>query len=55
MVVYCELLLLLCRLLGCEVYFGDVFYLYSRLLERVVKFNDDFGGGLIIVLLIIEI
>lgn len=27
-VVYCQMFLLLCCFFGCEVYFGDVFYLY---------------------------
>lgn len=43
------------RFLGREVYFGDVFYFYFRLLERVVKMNDDYGGGFLIVFLVIEI
>lgn len=43
MVVYCEVFLLLCCFLGCEVYFGDVFYFYFCLLECVVKIivNDE--------------
>lgn len=53
--VYCELLLLLCRFLGCEVYLGDVFYLYFCLLECVVKLSDVKGGGFLIVLFFIEI
>lgn len=53
--VYCEFFLLLCCLLGCEVYLGDVFYLYLCLLECVVKLSDELGGGLMIVLLFVEI
>lgn len=49
------MLLFLCCLLGCEVYLGDVFYLYLRLFECVVKLSDVLGGGSMIVLLIIEI
>ena len=33
---------------------GDVFYLHSRLLERSAKLNEDFGGGSITALPIIE-
>lgn len=40
---------------GCEVYFGDIFYLYLRFLECVGKLSKEYGGGLIIVLLIVEI
>lgn len=47
--------LLFCCFLGCEVYLGDVFYFYLWLLEWVVKLNDLFGGGSMIVFLIVEI
>lgn len=53
--VYCELFLILCWFFGCEVYLGDIFYIYLWLLEWVVWFFDDFGGGLMIVLLVIQI
>lgn len=33
---------------------GDIFYLHSRLLERACKLNDDFGGGSLTALPIIE-
>ncbi|WHI70667.1 F0F1 ATP synthase subunit alpha [Staphylococcus epidermidis] len=51
---YRELSLLLRRPPGREAYPGDVFYLHSRLLERVAKLNDDLGGGSITALPIIE-
>jgi F-type H+-transporting ATPase subunit alpha len=46
--------LLLRRPPGREAYPGDVFYLHSRLLERAVKLSDDFGGGSLTALPIIE-
>src|SRR3989344_225185 len=51
---YRELSLLLRRPSGREAYPGDVFYLHSRLLERAVKLNQDYGGGSITALPIIE-
>src|SRR5205807_9586077 len=33
---------------------GDVFYLHSRLLERAARLNDDFGGGSLTALPMIE-
>lgn len=53
-VAYRELSLLLKRPPGREAYPGDVFYLHSRLLERAAKLNDDFGGGSMTALPIIE-
>jgi len=53
-VAYREMSLLLRRPPGREAYPGDVFYLHSRLLERAVKLNKDFGGGSITALPIIE-
>jgi F-type H+-transporting ATPase subunit alpha len=53
-VAYREISLLLRRPPGREAYPGDVFYLHSRLLERAAKLNDDFGGGSITALPIIE-
>uniref|UniRef100_A0A3Q3MS07 ATP synthase subunit alpha n=1 Tax=Labrus bergylta TaxID=56723 RepID=A0A3Q3MS07_9LABR len=35
-------------------YPGDVFYLHSRLLERAAKMNDNFGGGSLTALPVIE-
>ncbi len=51
---YREISLLLRRPSGREAYPGDVFYLHSRLLERAVKLNKDFGGGSLTALPIIE-
>jgi F-type H+-transporting ATPase subunit alpha len=51
---YREMSLLLRRPPGREAYPGDVFYLHSRLLERAVNLNDDYGGGSITALPIIE-
>ena len=46
--------LLLRRPPGREAYPGDVFYLHSRLLERAAKMSDQFGGGSLTALPIIE-
>jgi proton translocating ATP synthase F1 alpha subunit len=46
--------LLLRRPPSREAYPGDVFYLHSRLLERAAKMSDDFGGGSLTSLPIIE-
>ncbi|CAN5728518.1 F0F1 ATP synthase subunit alpha [soil metagenome] len=51
---YREMSLLLRRPPGREAYPGDVFYLHSRLLERAARLNDDFGGGSLTALPIIE-
>jgi F-type H+-transporting ATPase subunit alpha len=51
---YREVSLLLRRPPGREAYPGDVFYLHSRLLERAVRLNKDFGGGSLTALPIIE-
>ena len=53
-VAYRQMSLLLRRPPGREAYPGDVFYLHSRLLERAAKMNDDFGGGSLTALPIIE-
>ena len=53
-VAYRALSLLLRRPPGREAYPGDVFYLHSRLLERAARLNDDFGGGSLTALPIIE-
>lgn len=51
---YRTLSLLLRRPPGREAYPGDVFYLHSRLLERAVRMNDEYGGGSLTALPIIE-
>src|SRR3989344_188352 len=51
---YREISLLLRRPPGREAYPGDVFYLHSRLLERACRLSQDFGGGSITALPIIE-
>lgn len=53
-VAYRALSLLLRRPPGREAYPGDVFYLHSRLLERAAKLSEEFGGGSITALPIIE-
>lgn len=53
-VAYRELSLLLKRPPGREAYPGDVFYLHSRLLERAAKLSDEYGGGSMTALPIIE-
>jgi len=52
---YRQLSLLLRRPPGREAYPGDVFYLHSRLLERSAKYADEYGGGSLTALPIIEI
>ncbi|MBN1366393.1 MAG: F0F1 ATP synthase subunit alpha [Dehalococcoidales bacterium] len=52
---YRQMSLLLRRPPGREAYPGDVFYLHSRLLERACKYSDEFGGGSLTALPIIEI
>ncbi|WP_426350061.1 F0F1 ATP synthase subunit alpha [Alloiococcus sp. CFN-8] len=53
-VAYRAISLLLERSPGREAYPGDVFYLHSRLLERSARLNENFGGGSITALPIIE-
>ena len=53
-VAYRALSLLLKRPPGREAYPGDVFYLHSRLLERACCLNENYGGGSITALPIIE-
>ena len=53
-VAYRQMSLLLRRPPGREAYPGDVFYLHSRLLERSAKMGDDYGGGSLTALPIIE-
>jgi F-type H+-transporting ATPase subunit alpha len=51
---YRQISLILRRPPGREAYPGDIFYLHSRLLERSARMNEDFGGGSITALPIIE-
>lgn len=51
---YRALSLLIRRPPGREAYPGDVFYLHSRLLERAVCISEEYGGGSITALPIIE-
>jgi F-type H+-transporting ATPase subunit alpha len=51
---YRQLSLLLRRPPGREAFPGDVFYLHSRLLERACKLSDEYGGGSLTALPIIE-
>ncbi|MCD7773638.1 MAG: F0F1 ATP synthase subunit alpha, partial [Ruminococcus sp.] len=53
-VAYRTMSLLLQRPTGREAYPGDVFYLHSRLLERACNLSDEYGGGSITALPIIE-
>lgn len=53
-VAYRTMSLLLQRPPGREAYPGDVFYLHSRLLERSCRLDEEFGGGSITALPIIE-
>ena len=51
---YRTLSLLLRRPPGREAYPGDVFYLHSRLLERASRLSEEFGGGSLTAIPIIE-
>jgi F-type H+-transporting ATPase subunit alpha len=51
---YRQISLILRRPPGREAYPGDVFYLHSRLLERAAKLGDEFGGGSLTALPVIE-
>ena len=51
---YRSMSLLLRRPSGREAYPGDVFYLHSRLLERAACLSEEFGGGSMTALPIIE-
>jgi F-type H+-transporting ATPase subunit alpha len=51
---YRQISLLLRRPPGREAYPGDVFYLHSRLLERAARMDDEYGGGSLTALPIIE-
>ncbi|XP_023226619.1 ATP synthase subunit alpha, chloroplastic-like [Centruroides sculpturatus] len=51
---YRELALLIRSAPAREAYPGDIFYLHSKLLERAGRFNDNFGGGSITALPIVQ-
>ena len=53
-VAYRQVSLILKRPSGREAYPGDVFYLHSRLLERACRVSDQYGGGSMTALPIIE-
>jgi F-type H+-transporting ATPase subunit alpha len=53
-VAYRALSLLLKRSPGREAYPGDIFYLHSRLLERACRLSEEYGGGSMTALPIIE-
>ncbi len=53
-VAYRQVSLVLTRPSGREAYPGDVFYLHSRLLERSARVNENYGGGSLTALPIIE-
>ncbi len=51
---YRQVSLLLRRPPGREAYPGDVFYLHSRLLERAARMDEEYGGGSLTALPVIE-
>jgi F-type H+-transporting ATPase subunit alpha len=51
---YRNISLIIRRPPGREAYPGDVFYLHSRLLERAARLSDQYGGGSLTALPIIE-
>lgn len=53
-VAYRAISLLLRRPPGREAYPGDIFYLHSRLLERAACLSEEYGGGTMTALPIIE-
>jgi F-type H+/Na+-transporting ATPase subunit alpha len=53
-VAYRQVSLVLKRPSGREAYPGDVFYLHSRLLERSARVSENYGGGSLTALPIIE-
>src|SRR5947207_272306 len=53
-VAYRQVSLVLKRPSGREAYPGEVFYLHSRLLERSARVSDEYGGGSLTALPIIE-
>lgn len=53
-VAYRAISLLLRRPPGREAYPGDIFYLHSRLLERAASMSEEYGGGTLTALPIVE-
>jgi F-type H+-transporting ATPase subunit alpha len=53
-VAYRQMCLLLKRPPGREAYPGDVFYLHSRLLERAAQMADNYGGGSLTAIPVVE-
>jgi F-type H+/Na+-transporting ATPase subunit alpha len=51
---YRNISLIIRRPPGREAFPGDVFYLHSRLLERAARLNQDYGGGSLTALPLIE-
>ncbi|MEO7001457.1 MAG: F0F1 ATP synthase subunit alpha [Ktedonobacterales bacterium] len=51
---YRNMSLIIRRPPGREAYPGDVFYLHSRLLERAARLSDEYGGGSLTALPLIE-
>ncbi len=51
---YRNISLIIRRPPGREAYPGDVFYLHSRLLERAARLSEDYGGGSLTALPVIE-
>ncbi len=51
---YRNISLIIRRPPGREAYPGDVFYLHSRLLERAARLSDEYGGGSLTALPVIE-
>jgi F-type H+/Na+-transporting ATPase subunit alpha len=51
---YRNISLIIRRPPGREAFPGDVFYLHSRLLERAARLNQDYGGGSLTAIPIIE-
>lgn len=51
---YRQISLILRRPAGREAYPGDIFYLHSRLLERACRLNENYGGGSLTALPIVE-
>ncbi|HQG30302.1 MAG TPA: alternate F1F0 ATPase, F1 subunit alpha [Deltaproteobacteria bacterium] len=52
--IYREISLLLRRPPGREAFPGDIFYIHSRLLERSTHLKEEFGGGSLTALPIVE-